>query len=256
MDIRPIRAGEAEQFLRLLCDTFDLDFARAHRVFFAEPLFDLNRKWAAFEGSEMVSILTTVGLEFGWGKAIGIAGVATRKDVQRRGYAARLLDQVLTCAASAGETGALLFAKNPSLYSKCGFEVRDEVLRGPIQTSPEREPFELLEFNDVQERYNRWSLQDPNRLVRDDRRWGYWRWNLRVCTAVGDGYICTEAGVVREIVADKPIRDWSLPAGTEWLGLRSMADRLAVPLRGAQHDLHLMVRNVPGQPQMFMTDQF
>jgi GNAT superfamily N-acetyltransferase len=256
METRPIRAPEAETFLRLLCDVFELDFNRAHRIFFSEPLFDLNRKWALFEGGEMISILTNVPLDFGWGKAIGIAGVATARDKQNQGHAGRLLSAVMDAAAAEGETGTLLFARNPTLYRKLGFEVVDTVVRGPIEVTPEVGPFEILEFQDVQARYDHWALQDPNRLRRDDKRWGYWRWNLRVCTALEDGYMCVEAGVVRECVASRPADEWPLPQGSEWRGLTSMAKQIEIPLLSTEPDLHLMSRQVPGIPQMFMTDQF
>ena len=256
METRPIRAAEAETFLRLLCNVFELDFNRAHRIFFTEPLFDLSRKWALFDGGEMVSILTTVPLEFGWGKAIGIAGVATSFEMQNRGYARELLSAVLSAAQENAENGALLFAKDPTLYSKLGFEIVDDVVHGPIQTDPEREPFDLLDFQEVQTLYDRWSLQDPNRLRRDDRRWGYWRWNLRVCTAFEDGYLCTEAGVIRECVKSHTAREWPLPLGSEWRGLSTMAKQVGIPLVSGERDLHLMGRNIPGVPQMFMTDQF
>lgn len=271
MEIRPIRAGEAESFLRLLCDVFGLDFGRAHRIFFTEPMFDLNRKWGVFEGEEIVSILTNVGLEFGWGKAIGIAGVATRVDRQNEGLASKLLEAVLAQAEKEGETGALLFAKDPTLYEKAGFQIMDQVIRGPIDAAPERasrvsrseirdprsdETFPILDFQQVQNRYDSWSLQNPNRLRRNDRRWGYWRWNLRVCTEFGDGYICTEAGLIRECVVSRPVHSWPLPAGSEWLGLESLANEIGIPLKTREHELHLMARNAPGIPQLFMTDQF
>jgi len=256
MEIRPIRAAEAEAFLHILCDVFELDFKRAHRIFFSEPLFDLNRKWALFDGGEMVSILTNVPLEFGWGKAIGIAGVATRQDKQNLGYATKLLDAVLTAAHADGEGGALLFARAPELYAKLGFQVIDHVIKGPIDVTPEEGPFEILEFQEIQRLYNHWALQHPNRLRRDDRRWGYWRWNLRVSTLFEDGYLCVEAGVVRECVKSRPATCWPLPPSSEWRGLESMARQLGVPLLSSEQDLHLMSRNVPGLPQMFMTDQF
>jgi len=256
MEIRPIRAGEAETFLRLICEVFDLDYGRAHRIFFAEPMFDLNRKWALFEDGQMRSILTTVLLEFGWGNAIGIAGVATRRECRGKGLAAELLNTVLRAADASGDKGALLFAKNPTLYSRLGFSTLDDVIRGPIQATPEREPFEIVDFQDVQDRYDRWALQDPNRLRRDEKRWGYWRWNLRVCTAFEDGYMCVEGGVLRECVTSQPGREWPLPMATEWLGLSSIAKQIGVPVVNPEATLHLMCRNVPACPQMFMTDQF
>src|SRR5205085_8945431 len=142
-------------------------------------------------------------------------------------------------AHAAGEDGALLFARDPALYQKVGFQVVDTVVKGPIHVAPESEPFEILEFQDVQQKYDHWALQHPNRLRRDDRRWGYWRWNLRVCTEFGDGYICTEAGVVRECVVSQPVNSWPLPIGTEWFGLRSMATQIGIPLKTQETDLHL-----------------
>jgi hypothetical protein len=256
METRPIKAAEAETFLHLLCNVFELDYNRARRVFFTEPLFDLNRKWALFDGGEMVSILTTVPLDFGWGRAIGIAGVATAIARQGQGYAGRLICSVLDASHALGEQGALLFAKDATLYSKLGFEVIDEVIKGAVDATPEREPFELMEFQEVQRHYDHWALQDPNRLRRDDRRWGYWRWNLRVSTAFEDGYICTEAGVVRECVKSLPAKEWPLPKDSEWRGLASIASQIGIPLTSSESDLHLMARKVPGMPQMFMTDQF
>ena len=79
-EIRPVRPDEAEAFLELLCDVFSLDLNRAYDVFFSEPLFDLDRKWALFEGREMVSILTTTPLIFGWGRAaMAVASAAGRR---------------------------------------------------------------------------------------------------------------------------------------------------------------------------------
>lgn len=256
MEIRPIRAHEAEAFLRLLCDVFGLDFARAHRIFFSEPMFDLNRKWGLFDNDKLVSILTTVALDFGWGRAIGIAGVATLPELRGQGYASKLLDEVLRSASHRNEGPALLFAREPRIYERAGFKILDEVVRASIKRTAEKDPFEIVEYPEAQRIYNHWALQDPNRLRRDERRWGYWRWNLRVCTRLGDGYLCSEAGMIRECVYSEPVEEWPLAAGTEWLGLTSMAKRLEVPLEGPILDLYLMGRDVPGLPQLFMTDQF
>ncbi|PNA17660.1 hypothetical protein C1X78_26005, partial [Pseudomonas sp. MPR-R1B] len=89
--------------------------------------FDLDRKWALFEGGEMVSVLTTTPLLFGWGPAIGIAGVATAVNRRREGHAGRLIEQVLRAAARDGEGPALLLAKDVALYERLGFEPIDRV---------------------------------------------------------------------------------------------------------------------------------
>lgn len=255
-EIRPIKEPEAEAFLELLCRVFDLDYGRAHSIFFTEPLFDLERKWALLEKGKPVSILTTVPLEFGWGRAIGIAGVATDQRRQGQGLAGRLLEQVMSASDSAGEGGVLLFAKDTRLYERLGFRVVDRVIRGEIEAKPEQQVPLGLEFDQVRQIYDDWAAADPNRLRRDDLRWKYWKWNLRVCTPFGDGYLCFEAGIVREVVMRNPAADWILPVDSEWLGLESMARRMKVELKSLTSDLSLMAYNVPGAPQFYMTDQF
>lgn len=255
-EIRPIREPEAEPFLELLCNVFDLAYNRAHSIFFSEPLYDLNRKWALFEDGQVVSILTTVPLQFGWGRAIGIAGVATAVDKQRQGLASQLLARVIEESAKAGEGAVMLFARDTRVYERIGFQEIDHVIRGPIISRPESEVPFSIDFDDVRQMYESWAEADPGRLRRDDLRWKYWQWNLRVCTPFEGGYLCFEGGVVREVVVPKPAQDWELPVETEWFGLASMAEKIGVRLKSSETDLHLMGYKVPSQPEFFMTDQF
>jgi predicted N-acetyltransferase YhbS len=256
IDIRPIQRSEADLFLSLLCDVFELDRARAQSIFFAEPLFDLQRKWALFEDGQMLSILTTVPLEFGWGRAIGIAGVATIPDRQRQGFAGQLMLRVLRDSQDQGEGHVMLFAHDTRLYQRLGFKVLDEVIRGPIDADIEKDVPQSLDFDQVKELYDSWAAGDASRLRRDGQRWKYWRWNLRICSPFSEGYLCFEGGIVREVVVRKPAKQWELPPDTEWLGLTSMAERLQVPLRSTTSDLKLMGYKVPALPQFYMTDQF
>jgi N-acetylglutamate synthase-like GNAT family acetyltransferase len=256
IQVRPIHEAEAPQFLQLLCDVFELDYSRASGIFFQEPMFDLRRKWALFDDREMLSILTTVPLDFGWGPAIGIAGVATKVSRQREGLAGRLLDVVLEISAEQGEEAAWLFARETGLYAKHGFQVVDEVVRSPVTCEVDDRLTDMLTFEEIQETYNSWANQDPSRLKRDERRWRFWKWNLRVCTAFQGGYVCHEGKLIRELVAPSRRMPWRLPSDAEWVGLRSMAQGLDLNLRSPEPELHLMGRNAPGTPQMFMTDQF
>jgi GNAT superfamily N-acetyltransferase len=256
IEIRTIREDEAEAFLNLLCGVFDLDYARAHSIFFSEPMFDLACKWALFSSGEPLSILTTVPLHFGWGSAIGIAGVATRSECRGKGYASQLLQEVIDRSANGGERAAFLFAKDPSLYKRIGFEIVDRVVRGQIVTSLEEPDGEPLSFEAVRAIYDQWAEGDPGRLRRDDKRWSYWKWNLRLCTRVGDGYICEEGATVRECLVTTPMATWPVGVGAEWYGLESMTQRLPVPIEQRMYDFHLMGYRVPEPPQMFMTDQF
>jgi len=255
-EIRPVRDSEAEDFLRLLCDVFELDFDRAHGIFFSEPLFDLSRKWALYEGKEMISILTTVPLEFGWGRAIGIAGVATRVDRQREGHAARLVERVLREADRSGEGPALLFAKETKLYARLGFETIDVVVRATIDADEAKGLTDMLTFDQVRSIYDGWASSHPDRLRRDDRRWHYWKWNLRVCTPLPGGYACHEGRTIRECIHDGSVEHWEAPPDSDWIGTTFMARTMNIPLREPETELHFMAYRIPSMPQLFMTDQF
>lgn len=256
IEIRSIRAGEAESFLRLLCDVFDLDIQRARGIFFSEPFFDLDRKWAILENGTPISIMTTVPLEFGWGSAIGIAGVATRRDRQGRGLAVRLIEHVLELGRANGVTAAYLFARDDRVYRKVGFELLDEAVYAPIEGCREFVLPRTLSFDEARVVYENWSSGHPDRLRRDDRRWSYWKWNLRVCTAHEAGYLCLEGGLVRECVPGGGEPPWPLPPRTEWFGLRSMARAIGAPIRDERPELMLLGWNSPSMPQFYMTDQF
>ena len=249
-------ADEAEEFLQLLCTVFDLDYGRAHAIFFTEPLFDLKRKWALFDEGRLVSILTTVSLEFGWGKGIGIAGVATALDAQRQGYATELLRHVIAHSEAGGEGRILLFAKDQRVYGRIGFQPLDEVIRADIAAKDDGTLSMDIDYGLVRRLYDEWSCAKDCRLRRDELRWKYWRWNLRVCAPVDSGYYCMEGSTVREAVVEPPPREWIMPKGNDWFGLRRVADQLQLPLRNEQHELYLMGYNFPAAPEMFMTDQF
>lgn len=254
-EIRPIQKHEAEDFLALLCRVFRLDQSRAQSVFFSEPFFDLNRKWALFKEGRMVSIVTTTPLIFGWGRAIGIAGVATEEADRRQGLSNQLLSAVLSRAEQDGEGPALLFAHQATLYEQLGFELLDHVIRAPItcDNSDEAEP---LGGDQVESLYNAWAQGDPRRLIRDAQRWKYWNWMFRVCEPVGSGYICQEPGMIREVVGAGQLGAWPCTSGAEWVGLRSMAKQLDAPIGTETEELLLMGRGFGHIPQMFMTDQF
>lgn len=256
MEIRPVREGETEAFLELLCDVFHLDIARARSVFYSEPFFDCNRKWALFEGGRPISILTTVPLEFGWGRAVGIAGVATRTDLQGRGHAVRLIEYVLEHGKAHGEEAAFLFARDPRVYRKVGFEILDEAVLAPIEGSTQFVMPRTVSFDEVRTTYQGWSEADPNRLRRDERRWNYWKWNLRICTVHEEGYLCLEGDRVRECVPGGGAAPWPVPDRTHWFGLRTMAARIGVPTGEPRVEQYLLGWKSPAMPQFFMTDQF
>ena len=255
-EIRSITLGETDTFLKILCDVFDLDFERAQGLFKEEPLFDLDRKWALFEGGEMVSILTTTPLTFGWGKAVGIAGVATKISRQQEGHARKLLSKVLTESERAGEGPALLFAADTRLYEAVGFEGIDRVVRGPIVSLPLEIDLDPITISELQLKYEIWASNHPDRLRRDAQRWSYWKWQFRESFVHKSGYMCLENGQMREALLAVPEKKLPVPMGTEWFGLSSMTDLLEIPLGSVSIPMYLMGYNFPGVPQLFMTDQF
>ncbi|MBA3724907.1 MAG: GNAT family N-acetyltransferase [Armatimonadetes bacterium] len=254
IEIRTIEMGECEEFLRLLCKVFSLDFRRAHDAFFKEPMYDLNRKWAVFEDGVIVSTLTTVSALFGDGRGIGIAGVATEPERQGENLATMLLQEVLRQSESRGEPRALLFAANEDLYVRCGFRVLDAIVSQPLPKAKSRSEPELLSRDQVRSIFDAWSEEKPYRLRRDDRRWDHWRWNLKTVYSQMSGYICHELGRVREVLPAYEGLPSVEPA--EWYGQLSLAEDLGIELTDPRKELNLMGRGFDRTPHMFLTDQF
>lgn len=255
-EIRTIQASESEAFLELLCRVFRLDATRARAIYYSEPLYDLSRKWALFQDGVMAAVLTTSPLRFGWGRAIGVAGVATDPAYRRRGLASRLLEAVLGRAEEAGEGAAMLFAHDTSLYRRLGFELVDEVVRGPLHCAPPPGPGRSLDTEEALAMYARWASASPSRLVRDGTGVLRWSWSHRQCEALGGGYACIEPGQVREAWFPERLARWPFPPGTEWVGLSGVAASDEVPVRSRARELYVMARGFQDPPQMFMTDQF
>ncbi len=254
-EIRPIRDAEADTFLQVLCEVFDLDFNRAQGVFFQEPGFDLNRKWALFDRGRMVSILTTSPLQFGTHVGSGIAGVATLESERGRGHAKHLIESVMRAGSFHGDQFWLLFARDPALYQRAAFEVVDEVHEGTVETSGEWLTEESMPLASIRQRYEAWSQAAPDRLVRTALRWRLWEWSLRACAEWQDGYICFEGTTVREVV-NCPPGPLPVPKQTQWTGLRHTTNQLGIAANTTGNGLFLMSRGLPFTPVMFMTDQF
>lgn len=255
-DIRPIRRREADEFLRLLCVVFGLDYSQAKSIFFSEPGYDLSRKWGLFLGGELISILTTTPLKFGWGCGVGIAGVATRDAWRGRGLAEDLLNTVLEHGRLAGEAPAMLFARDARLYERLGFAVTDIVIKGEVVSEGIVPESTVMPLAEVQAAYSAWSAADPARLVRDGRRWELWTWSMKHCEPRQGGYVCVEPALLREAILPPGLEKWPVHPGTVYFGTESLAQVMGVPLTHRRQDLLVMTRGFPSQPQMFMTDQF
>jgi len=261
--VRTIHQDEVDTFLRLLCDVFDLDFHHARVVFTKEPFFDLERKWAIFVGGRMVGCLTTVPAQFGLGRAIGIAGVAVREEYRNRGIGSELMREVIRESEARGEGLALLFAKDPRFYEKHGFRVLDDVISGRIIGMENGEGHRVLPTQTVQKIYDAWASGSPNRLRRDSRRWEFWSWSGRVPCEMGEGYVCLEGTRVRELLPKfQPFGSkrrsslWYEEQNKEWYGLKTMAEKLEIPIAEYTVELKFMGRGFDEVPEMFLSDQF
>ncbi len=254
IEIRPVSAQEADEFLHVLCEVFELDFSRARSIFQREPFFELDRKWALFVNGRISSVLTTVPIEFGDGKAIGIAGVATLPALRGQGLAGRLLDEVFCVACKNGEGRGLLFARDEALYSRHGFRTLDRVILQSLPQGFALTDRKLVGIDEVKRHYEDWASADQRSLRRDDRRWKFWQWNAKTAFAMPNGYVCVELGRVRELVPTYnpiPISD-----PLEFYGLASMAEELGIPVSNPTYDTYLMGREFDYVPKMFLSDQF
>lgn len=254
MEFRTIRPDEADEFLRLMCSVFSLDFERARGVFRSEPFFDVKSKWAAVQNGEILACLTTVPLHFGIGGAIGIAGVGTREDFRGQGLASDLLQTAVAACQEQSEGRALLFARDERIYARLGFEVLDDVVVAPMGDPEIEVVCPPASFNFVRAVYDRWAAEHPLRLRRDERRWNYWTWSSKQPIKVGDGYYAMESPRIRELLPSyvgSATRD-----PQEFFGLRSMVQALGLVPPRATGDLVLMGKGFSEVPRMFMTDQF
>jgi GNAT superfamily N-acetyltransferase len=256
MEIRPITANESSSFLKVLCDVFNLDFKRAEMLYYKDPFYNLDRKWALLIDNQIQSILTTVPLEFGDGPAIGIAGVATAKNIQGKGLASILIKEVLMQSKLKGEDRALLFAQNPKLYQKAGFVILDEVIRGKVQVNRSIKKTKRISFGETQDSYAQWAAESPHRLHRNNQRWEYWNFFDKPCYDWGQGYVCLEDLIIREAVFVPKSDSWPVPTDSQWIGLWSLTQELQIPLTKIYRHALFMGVGFKHTPSMFMVDQF
>ncbi|MEO7454593.1 MAG: GNAT family N-acetyltransferase [Fimbriimonadales bacterium] len=252
-EIRTIRQDECEQYLSVLCDAFALDQGRARTAFFGEPYFALDRKWALFDGPQIKSILSVVPVEFGDGKGIGIAGVATVDEVRQKGLATDLLLFVVKHYSDNNAPKALLFARDSALYERAGFSELDKVYVQPLALGRPSQPSNL-DKEAVMRFYTDWSAADSRRLRRDEARWAYWSWTFRSPIALNGGYFCYESGRLREMLPTYSRLPVAEP--TDFYGTGAIAKEIGVELNNPTVDLLLMGKGFDYVPQMFMTDQF
>lgn len=251
-EVRRIHAHEEPEFLRLLCTVFNLDRVRASTIFFKEPLHDFRENWAYVESGKILSILTLTPLHFGWGVTYGISGVATAESDRGRGLAGK----VIAAAMDRPAASFMLFAHQTDLYDTLGFVEVDRVVHAPMNRTEVPADCPVLPTSEVIALYDAWAEQDPSHLRREAARWEFWRWSMRTTESYGGGYFAVEHNSMREALLPERPAMLPLHEPTQWTGLASLTERLQIPVSDPVLDMIVMGRNLPGQPQMFMTDQF
>lgn len=248
--VRPLHRSESRAFIDLMCECFHLEHVNDLATHTADPHWVRSTRWGLFLNEELVSILSAAPLQFGWGRAIGIASVATKSSFRGDGMALQLLGEVIAAANASGFEGAVLFANHENLYRRAGFELIDTVISGTlVRVSDSAKP---VARSEVRTLYDKWSFSDPSRLRRTASDWSRWRSRWRDCHLSGGGYVAVDCGQVREAVnAAEPL---PVEPGVKWYGLNSMSDGFEMSDRC--DELLVMARGIPGLPQMFMTDQF
>jgi len=204
----------------------------------------------------MISILTTSPLRFGWGKAAGIAGVATLPEARGKGLAAKLMEAAMAACRQQGESAFILFAADARLYERLGFRVVDDVIRGEVSASAPGDDPRILDQGEVRTIYTKWSSASPDRLVRTSQKWEAWTWTLKHCEDRGSGYVCIEPVLLREAILPAVKGAWPVPQGTIFYGMTRTAEAIGVPLISSRKEMMVMTHGFPEPPVMFMTDQF
>ncbi|MEP0767464.1 MAG: GNAT family N-acetyltransferase [Fimbriimonadia bacterium] len=228
--------------LELICKAFDVDRQAAEPIFFADPFFDLSHKWLLFDGEQPVSTATVVPLEMqmgGWYmRCAGIAGVATDPSQQGKGYASRLLRDLLVALPEMGYVAAALVPNRRPIYERLGFVMVGERIRARL-TPPIRGiggPARWASWEDADLLARLYRLHGGHRLGalrRGEERWHYVLWQNPRIALFGDppaGYavLSEEPGalVVKEVMPPAP---YALPP--------SLLDHQTISITGRVEDL-------------------
>ncbi len=176
--------SQLDEMIALMADVFDLPLEAARSVFYRDPSFRRDHKLVAADEGVVAACLTLV--EDRWtvrcrpvGLA-GIAGVATRPECERRGYASALMMESLGRAASQGIGIVGLVAERPGLYQRLGWRPVDSgvLLSGAMPGGALPGGFRVRNavLADLPEMADLFDSAARNELlarVRDLRRWRF-----------------------------------------------------------------------------------
>lgn len=190
-----IEREHEEAFLDLLCAGFQLDPALARQSFYDDPQYPVNERWGLWTGEpkpeNLVSILTITPTPMHTGQCVvstaGIAGVTTKPEKRRRGYASHLLTQVLQSLPGHGYLAAALIPFDHHFYRQIGWETVGTLFRWrvPVRQLPRYSElahlrrFEKADIPVLQRLYATYAHLHAGRIARDELRWQYVLWNNR-----------------------------------------------------------------------------
>ena len=138
IEISGARPGELDTVLEVMCEAFELPFEVARPIFYNDPYFDPENKRVLRVAGRVVSCLTITESEYWIGrgavKIAGIAGLSTRLEARRQGYAARLLQATLDTLEERGYVLTGLYPYDYAYYRRMGWETAGQGYR--LTTSP------------------------------------------------------------------------------------------------------------------------
>ena len=177
---------EAEAVLETLCAAFGLSVDAARPIFYGDPFYDLSHKRIlSLPEVGIVSCLTVVPTTIRVGgvpvSACGVAGVATRPEQQRRGYAGALLEATVPALwEELGYSLALLHPVSAPFYRVFGWETAAaSLLWTAVPASLPRSaevsfvrPAQGTDWPATQNLHAELTGEETGASVRDPRRWG------------------------------------------------------------------------------------
>ncbi len=185
IEIGTVRDGEMDTFLAVMCEAFHMDFRAAKPIFYSDPYLDPQNKFVLRLDGTIVSCLTAVDRECWIGDATvrvaGIAGVSTRQEFRRRGFAGQLIKETVRTLTARGYQLAALFPEVRQYYRRFGWETAGVVctsrkLAPETSGRGERAVVRRATEDDLQavsELYDRTASGRCMHCRRDGKRWSY-----------------------------------------------------------------------------------
>lgn len=125
IQLRCAKPDELEEVLQVMCSAFGLSFEKAKKIFFSDPFLNHSNNLVLMTNGQVTSCLTLLPIEVMIGGSVvrigGIAGLATKPDQQRKGYAARLLKYALDVCKERDLPLVILEPSNIKYYLKLGW---------------------------------------------------------------------------------------------------------------------------------------